>query len=417
MAIYEYIPEKDILYSSYRKISSTKRTSADAMIGHLCDLADQLRDTVLSLENLRTRELAKVFVRIDTTQASLFPKILSELRREWEAAPEGADKEALAQAIAEMEEDRGRAREEFNQVFFSTVKKIRDKCYVVSQCHMADCVIETLADKRKILDRLAKLSKETLLPLMKNLEGEIAQIDKDLSKKLDANIFDEALKLLPSTETVADLADLLEKNKRTPDQEEASKPETPAEAETLPDKGGAAKEAAEKTEEPEKLELITVKAVPAKTDDAGNASEKAAVKTTAGSMGISSLGSAIPEEAVLKLAYQAFQSTLTYISEADHVCKQISRRTKLREDLDALTKKYEEIQEQYNTVSSDIEDLDCLYRFLDQVGDYFTEVEKLDTTLTAYSTALYGAGKNAAVYDGIFLMLRRYMKKLELIWR
>lgn len=400
MAIYEYVPEKETLYSTYRKISSTKITSADAMVGHLCALSDQLRDNILSLEGLRTRDLAKVLAKADTTLMELSPKLLNELRREWAATAAGDDKEALAQAISDMEADQDHAREQFNAFFFPAVKKIRDKCYIVSQSHMADYIVETLADKRKTLDRLAKLSKETLLPLMKNVETQIAEIDKELSGKLDANIFDEALKLLPSNETVAELAALVEQNKCTPSQESASKPEPPAEAETLPDKGKSAAETAEATEEPECLELNTVKTIANNTGS-----------------NINSLLTAIPEEAALKLAYQALRSVLGYISEADHICSQISRRKKLREDLDALTKKYDEIQGEYRVVSFDIEDLDRLYQFLDQVGSYFTEVEKLDTTLTAYADALHNATDKPSAYDGIFLMLRRYMQKLELIWR
>lgn len=402
MAIYEYVPEKETLYSAYRKISCTKITSTDSMVSHLCSLSDQLRDTILSLESLRTRDLAQVMAKIDTTRDALSPKLLNELRQEWSAATEGPDKEVLSQAISDIESEQSRAREQFNAFYFPVVKKIRDKCYIISQSHMADYIIETLADKRKTLDRLAKLSQETLLPLMKNLENQIAEIDKDLSAKLDANIFDEALQLLPSNETVSELAALIEKSKRTPNQNSASKPKSPAEAEKLPDQGKAAKKTADETKEPENLKLDTVKTL------AGKAS---------GNTGTTSLMGAIPEAEALKLAYKTLRSTLTYISETDHFCSQLSKRTKLREDLDALTKKYDDLQEKHCIVSFDIEDLDRLYQFLDQTGNYFTEVEKLDTTLTAYATALHSAANNPAAYDGIFLMLRQYMQKLELIWR
>ncbi len=402
MAIYEYVPEKETLYTAFRKISSTKITSADSMVSHLCDLSDQLRDTILSLENLRTRDLARVMAKIDTTRTALSPKLLNELRQEWTSAVSETDKETLAQAISDIESEQNNAREEFSAFYFPVVKKIRDKCYIISQSHMADYIIETLADKRKTLDRLAKLSKETLLPLMKNLQDQIAAIDKNLSAKLDANIFDEALQLLPSNETAAELAALVEKSSRMPDQKSASKPESPAETENLPDQGKAAEKTAAETKEPENLKLDTVKTI------AGKAS---------GNTDLTSLMGAVPEAAALQLAYKALRSTLTYISETDHFCSQLSKRTKLREDLDALTKKYDEIQEKHRAVSFDIEDLDRLYQFLDQTGNYFTEAEKLDTTLTAYATALNSAANNPAAYDGIFLMLRQYMQKLELIWR
>lgn len=401
MAIYEYIPEKETLYSSFRKISCMKITSVDAMVGHLCDLADQLRDTVLALENLRTRELARVLAKSGSTLSSISPKLLNELRREWEASPSTEDREALAQAVSELEAEQNHAREQFSACYFPAVKKIRDKCYAVSQSHMADYVMETLADKRKTLDRLAKLSSEALLPLMKNLEDQIAEIDKSISEKLDANVFDEALKLLPSNETFADLAALVEKHSRKPDPEGADKPKAPAETENLPDKGKAAEKTAENTKEPENLALETVRTV---------------AKKAAGSAGTASLASAIPEAAALKLAYQALRSTLSYISETEHVCSQISKRAKLREALDALTKKYDEVQEEYQAVSFDIADLDRLFQFLEQVGDYFTETEKLDITLTAYAEALRNADNNPEAYDGIFLMLRQYMSKLDLIW-
>lgn len=413
MPILEQVPEKKVLSDTYRKISSTKVTSSDPMVSHLCDLADQLRDHILVLENLRTRDLAKVLAKADSTLTALSPQIILELRQALEAAENEEDRASLKKSLTDLEAEQENAKVQFNDLYFQTVKQLRNKCYAVSQSSMADYIIETLADRRKTLDRLTKLSEKTLLPLMKNLEDQISGIDAELAKKLDENIFETVLRLLPDENT---LTELVKKMEKTPKKSAGATPATPAAAAQLPDEGEAAKAVAKNTDAPKPLGLTIVVPAgdPAPTPEPAPASNAPSAPMTAS---VSSLISAIPEEEALKLAYRTLQNALSCISESVTVSRQISRRLKLRESLDELRKKYSDVQQQYRTVSFDIEDLDRLYQFLNQVGTYFEEAEKLDITLTAYAEALNTASADPAAYYGIFLMLRQYMQKLELYWR
>lgn len=407
MPILEQIPEKKVFTDTYRKISDTKVTSADPMVKQLCQMADQLRDNILDLETLRTRDLAKVLAKVDTELAALSPKLILELQQALDKAENEEEKADLRRALDKQELAGKKAREQLNAAYFQTAKQIRDKCYNVSQSGMADYIIETLADRRKTLDRLTKLSEETLVPLMKKLEEQIADIDANLAEKLDENIFEKALRLLPNE---SDLVALVKKATMAPVKSAGTQPNPPAAAD-LPDEGKAAGTVAKKTDTPKPLSIDTV------VSSGEQAAKSSAALSSNAALSLASLTSVIPEEEALKLAYQALQNVLSCISDNIKVTQQISKRLKLRESLDDLRQKYEDIQQQYRTISFDIENLDRLNQFLDQTGAYFTEAEKLDITLTAYAEALNTASADPAAYYGIVLMLRQYMQKLELIWR
>lgn len=411
MAIQLYYPDRKGMENCYRRLSKIVIVTDDPAVSTLWQSACQIKASIGELDVLRSRDLAKV---LSCAKSQCYNLTLPEMKEmllclEDKTLTEEQRDSVLMEARELLKVFEG-AKKAFERNYYPVVKQIRDRCYSLSQSHLADDLIQVFALKRKQLDDLAIWSQETLAPLLKELEGQLKTVDASIDEIVDKNVFDKVREMLPDQTNLAELVKQLSKAAPSKEEDEETKTPSAGSSEAKISENGGELDTRDADEETQKLvkQVTTPKAslIPI-------VRLKSALSSGAGA----ALSDAAPEEAALKLAYEAVQNGLKFLSETTNLYKLITKREKLRKKVDELQEKYDRAMEQYCKVAQEIKNLDRLQEFLKEASAFHQEMEQMAATLTAFANGLSHAKQHRICYIRVFQYLKRYLERLDLIWR
>lgn len=425
MAIQLYYPDRKAMENSYRRLSKIVIVTDDPAVRALWESACQIKRSINELDVLRNRGLAKA---LSCAKSKCYDLTLPEMREmllclEDKALTEEQRDSVVMEARELLKVFEG-AKKAFEGNYYPVVKQIRDRCYSLSQSHLADDLIQVFALKRKQLDDLAIWSQDVLAPLLKDLQGQLKSIDASIDEIVDKNVFDKIREMLPDQSNLAELVKQLSKVTPSKDSDaETKKPDgKDSDADTeMPDEKTADTDS-QSTENGKEIDTKNADEETKKLVEQTTTPKISAIPVVSLNSALSSgvgaaISSAAPEEAALKLAYEAVQNGLKFLSETTNLYKMITAREKLRKKVDELQEKYDRAMEQYQKVAQEMKNLDRLQDFLKEASAYHQEMEQMAATLTAFANGLSNAKKHRICYVMVFQYLKRYLERLDLIWR
>lgn len=191
---------------AYENILRANINPKSSYVPALHQMAEELRKLVRDLDHEASVSLARILSAITGARESTDCQAqLDELRATLETC--GPDEARdLKVAIADLEQVAREAQEQFNKQFSGALKQIRENLYGFEESQFPKRFKDAFLLKRKELDQLALWSDKQLTPILRDFASGIASVDTAIAEIMNKNMFDKALELLPSSETVSSIS-------------------------------------------------------------------------------------------------------------------------------------------------------------------------------------------------------------------
>ena len=166
--------------------------------------AHGMRKTAVHLIDTSKSGLARQDAMIGSVLQAVDPKSGQEISQALEGGGSlsPAERTGLEEALREWKDGAHKAQNTFLVAFSSWIKELRDDEEILSESRLGEGVGDAFKVQKTEWTRLVLWSDKTLSPLMAKLGAELGAIDSAIKKFTDTTFFDDAVKLLPSKDTV-----------------------------------------------------------------------------------------------------------------------------------------------------------------------------------------------------------------------
>lgn len=168
--------------------------------------AKQVRENILLLDGYVTKGLAAFYASLTSVTPHLQTESINELRKELINETDEAKRRIIEDSLKELQTEYNQYANEFIGSFNDILRSMH-----IQRTSLEDSTLYENCDKEygmKEKDMISHLKhiENTLVPMLNEIKNQLATVDASLKERLSANLFTEAVELLPSTINLKDLS-------------------------------------------------------------------------------------------------------------------------------------------------------------------------------------------------------------------